>query len=145
MPSETEGPGTDPLSLWEGERWQPLEWKMTFECVLSCVRLFATPWSVAPQAPLSMGFSRQESWSGWPFPPPGDLPNPGIKPHPLHLSPALAGGFFTTSATREVFTDSFLRFQMVLSMVIRMWSLFNWYHEYNPLAKGKQTCLLPRD
>ena len=44
------------------------------------VQLFATPWTVAHQAPLSMGFSRQEYWSGLPFPPPGDLPNPGIKP-----------------------------------------------------------------
>ena len=44
------------------------------------VQLFATPWTVAHQAPLSMGFSRQEYWSGLPFPSPGDLPNPGIKP-----------------------------------------------------------------
>ena len=47
---------------------------------LSRVRLFATPWTVARQAPLSMGFSRQEYWSGLPFPSPGDLPNPGIEP-----------------------------------------------------------------
>ena len=47
---------------------------------LSHVQLFATPWTVAHQAPLSMGFSRQEYWSGLPFPSPGDLPNPGIKP-----------------------------------------------------------------
>ena len=53
---------------------------------------FATPWTVACQAPLSMGFPRQEYWSGLPFPSPGDLPNPGIEP----LSPALEGGFFTT-------------------------------------------------
>ena len=46
---------------------------------LSCVRLFATPWAVAHQAPPSMGFSRQEYWSGLPFPSPGDLPDPGIK------------------------------------------------------------------
>ena len=52
---------------------------------LSRVRLFATPWTVAYQAPLSMGFSRQECWSGLPFPSPGDLPDPGIKPG----SPAL--------------------------------------------------------
>ena len=44
----------------------------------SCVRLSATLWDVAPQAPLSMGFLRQEYWSGLPFPPPGDLPDPGI-------------------------------------------------------------------
>ena len=52
---------------------------------LSRVRLFATPWTIAYQAPLSMGFSRQEYWSGLPFPSPGDLPYPGIKPR----SPAL--------------------------------------------------------
>ena len=50
-------------------------------CVLlSCVWLFATPWAVASQAPLSMRFSRQEYWSGLPFPSPGDLPNPGMEP-----------------------------------------------------------------
>ena len=53
--------------------------------VLSCVQLFATPWTVAHQAPPSMEFSRQEYWSGLPFPPLGDLPNPGIEPG----SPAL--------------------------------------------------------
>ena len=47
---------------------------------LSRVRLFGTPWTVAYQAPLSVGFSRQEYWSGLPFPSPGDLPNPGIEP-----------------------------------------------------------------
>ena len=46
---------------------------------LSCVWLFVTPWTVAHQAPLSMGFSRQEYWSGLPFPSPGDLPDPGIE------------------------------------------------------------------
>ena len=58
------------------------------ECLVSCfshVQFFLTLWTVACQAPLSRGFSRQESWSGLPFPPPGDLPNPGIKPG----SPAL--------------------------------------------------------
>ena len=52
---------------------------------LSRVRLFATPWTVAYEAPLSMEFSRQFYWSGYPFPSPGDLPNTGIKPR----SPAL--------------------------------------------------------
>ena len=47
---------------------------------LSRVQLFATPWTVAHQAPLSMGFSRPEYWSGLPFPSPTDLPNPGIEP-----------------------------------------------------------------
>ena len=63
-------------------------------CVLSRVQLFATPWTVARQAPLSMEFSRQEYWSGLPCPPPGDLPHPGIKPK-SPASPALTGGFFT--------------------------------------------------
>jgi len=67
---------------------------------LSHFLLFATPWTVVYQAPLSMGFSRQEYWSGFPFPPPGDLPGPGIKPMSL-MFPALAGGFFTTSTTWE--------------------------------------------
>ena len=58
----------------------------------SRVRLFATLWAVGHQAPLSMGFSRPEYWSGVPCPPPGDLPDPGIEPEPL-TSPALAGGF----------------------------------------------------
>ena len=48
--------------------------------LLSCVRLFVTPWTVARQAPLSKGFSRQEYWSGLPFPFPGDLPGPEIEP-----------------------------------------------------------------
>ena len=64
------------------------------------VQLFVTPWTIACQAPLSMGFSRQEHWSGFPCPSPGDLPDPGIKPSSL-TSPALAGGFFTSSATWE--------------------------------------------
>ena len=92
-------------------RW-PKHWSFSFiispsnECcagcvVLSCfsrVRLFATAWTVARQAPLSIGFSRQEHCSGLPFPSPGDLHDPGIEPR----SPALAGRFLTTSATREV-------------------------------------------
>ena len=51
---------------------------------LACVRLFATPWTVARQAPLSMGLSWQEYWSGFSFPPPGDLPDQGSSPHLLH-------------------------------------------------------------
>ena len=59
----------------------------------SHVLLFVTPWTVAHPAPLPMGFSRPEYWSGRPFPPPGDLPDPGIKPTSL-MSPALPGRFF---------------------------------------------------
>ena len=60
--------------------------------LLSHVQLFVTPWTAACQAPLFMGFPRQEFWSGLPFPSPRDLPDPGIEP----VSPALAGGFFAT-------------------------------------------------
>ena len=62
----------------------------------SRVWLFATPWTIAHQAPLSVGVSRQEYWSGLPCPPPGDLLVPGIEPASL-VSPAAAGMFFTTS------------------------------------------------
>ena len=71
--------------------------------MLSCfsnVQLFVTPWTVALQAPLTVGFSTQEYQSGLLCPQPGDLPDPGIEPASL-MSPALAGGFFTTSAIWE--------------------------------------------
>ena len=61
-------------------------------CMLSRVWVFETLWTVARQVPLSIGFSRQEYWSGLQSPPPGDLPDPGIEP----ASPALAGELFTT-------------------------------------------------
>ena len=70
---------------------------------LNCVQVFATLWNVVYQAPLSMGVSRQEYWSGLPFIPPGDLPDPGIELS-SPVSPALAGGFFTTSSTWEAHT-----------------------------------------
>ena len=60
--------------------------------MLGHVQHFVTLWTVAHQVPLSMGLSEKEYWSGLPFPPPGDLPDPGIEPE----SPGLAGGFFTT-------------------------------------------------
>ena len=69
-----------------------------FLCAQSCPPLCCGTWAVARQAPLSMGYPRQESWSGLPFSTQGDLPDPGIEPMSL-ASPALAGGFFTTSTT----------------------------------------------
>ena len=74
---------------------------------LSRVWLFVTLWTVALQAPLSMGFSRQEYWSGLPCPPPGDLPDPGTEPVSLK-SPALASGLFATSTTWEVLTGPYI-------------------------------------
>ena len=72
-------------------------------CMLSHfsrVQLSVTPWIIAHEAPLSMGFCRQEYWSELPCSPPGDLPDPGIKPTSL-MSPPLAGRFFTTNITQE--------------------------------------------
>ena len=66
----------------------------------SHVQLFRTLWIVAHQAPLSIGFSRQEFWRGLPCTPPGNLPDPGIEPTSLK-SALLAGKYFTTSATCE--------------------------------------------
>ena len=69
-------------------------------CVFSRVQLFVALWTVAHQDPLSVGFSRQEYWSGLPFPTPGDLPSLGIE-HASLASSALAGRCFTTSATQD--------------------------------------------
>ena len=66
---------------------------------LSRVRLFATPWTVAYQAPPSMGFFRQEYWSGFPFPSPGDLPNPGVEPR----FPALEANALTSEPPGKSF------------------------------------------
>ena len=78
----------------------------------SRVWLLATTWPVARKAPLSMGFPRQEYWGGLPFPPLGNLPNPGIKP----VSPALAGRFFTTEPPEKPFTG---RSSIILDSVLR--------------------------
>ena len=73
------------------------------ECVLSHVQFFATSWTAARQAPLSMGFPRQDYWSGFPFPPPGDPPRPGIEP----MSPALAKQVLYHSATWEALVNPY--------------------------------------
>ena len=82
------------------------QWSLTLYAMLSHfshVQPFSPLWTIAHQAPLSMGFSRQEYQSGLSCPPPGDLPEPGIEPASLK-SPALVGRFFTTSATWEAQT-----------------------------------------
>ena len=76
----------------------PYTWILCVLSSFSRVQLFVTLWTVARQAPLSVGFSRQESWSGLPCPPPGDLPDPGIEPG----SPALGVWSFSPWTTREV-------------------------------------------
>ena len=73
---------------------------------LSRVQLFVTPWTIAYQAPLSMGFSRQEYWSGVPFPSPGDLPNPGIESR----SPALEADALPSEPPGKPKRDVFMAF-----------------------------------
>ena len=85
--------------------------------MFSHVQVFATPWTVARQAPLSIGLSRQECWSGVPIPPLGNLPNPGIE-HASFMFPALAGGYFTTGATWET-----LLFKIVIYIFGLSWWL----------------------
>ena len=85
---------------------------------LSHVWLFAAPWTVTHQAPLSIRFSRQEYWNGLPFPTPGDIPDPGIKPASF-ASPALVGGFFTTNATWEAPTITLVWFTCAVLLLHR--------------------------
>ena len=84
----------------------------------SHIRLFAIPWAVACQAPLSMGFPRQEYWSGLPLPSSGDLPNSGIKP----VSPVVAGRFFTPEPLgKSLYSLSkFQLYNVVLSAIVTM-------------------------
>ena len=90
-------------------------------CILSCfsrVRLFATLCTVPHHAPLSMAFSRQEYWSGLPFPSPGDPPDPRIETESL-MSPALAGSFFSTEPPRKPILSCIKKF--FLKLKLRVW------------------------
>ena len=99
--------------------WESHNWKAkanvcvcVFMCLLSSVWLFPTSWTVAHQAPLSMGFPRQEYWSGFPFLPPGDLPNAGIE-STSPAFPVLAGRFFATLEAQALiysWSESLFRF-----------------------------------
>ena len=89
--------------LYHWTTWEALMYTCLGVCMLSCfshVWLFTTLWTVAHQAPLFSGFSQQECWSGSPFLPPGDLPNPGIKPTSPTI-PALAGGSIPLAPPRK--------------------------------------------
>ena len=92
---------------------------------------FTAPWTVTCQAPLSMGFPRQEYWSGWPFPPPGDLPNPGTKP----TSPALAGGFFTTEQLGKPKKAGLLDLQDLFLAALNLWKFRHPKHRAGPHGK----------
>ena len=107
---------------------------MKSEVAQSCPTL-CDPWTVAHQAPLSMGFSRQEYWSGLPFPSPGDLPNPGIEPR----SPTLQADNFNLYATREAlkykntvsqktpYRDTELQIQVLTSKISKRGKESSWF------------------
>ena len=82
----------------------------------SCLTL-VTPWTVAHQAPLSMGFPRQENWNGWPFPSPGDLSDPGIE----LLSPVLEGDILSTGQPENLFET------ICLAYVLEEEEIFSFY------------------
>ena len=85
-------------------------------CVFSRVWLFATPWTVASQAPLFMGFLGQEYWSGWPFHPPGNLPDPNIEPTSISCVSCIAGGFFTAEPSgKECISHEYLKISYVFT------------------------------
>ena len=95
---------------------------------LSCVWLFAMSWTIAHQAPVSTGLSRQECWSGLPLPSPGDLSNPGMEPM-SPVSPALAGKFFYHCATWEalLYTKYYLNALLLLSLTVIIWDKYYYY------------------
>ena len=95
----------------------------TVFCVLSRVQLFATPWIVDNEAPLSIGFSRQVYWSGLPFPTPGDLPHPWVKSE-CPASPAVAGGFFTTEPPGKPSCSVLLYFSRYYIVRLKMFLFF---------------------
>ena len=107
---------------------------------LSHVRLFATPWTVAYQAPPPMGFSRQEYWSGLLFSSPGDLPNPGIEP----WSSALWADAFTIWATREVQVCVCVCTHLLGMSVCRCIATGTWWFNCNfsPVTRIIRQCLL---
>ena len=114
-----------PLNLVKKEKWK---------CCFSHVQFFWTLWTVAHQIPLSVEFSRQEHWSGLPCPPPGDVLNPGIEPACL-MSPALADGFFTTSATCEEWLISALQAELLQRLLKVSSGSSTWF---NPCRGGWQ-------
>ena len=114
----------------------------------SCVWLCETLWTVACQAPLSLGFSKPEYWSGLPCSPPGYIPNPGIEP----ASPVLAGGFFTTESSGKpkkivkrnenqgLVTSLLLVVAQTVNNLPAMWETWVWFlHLEDSLEKGTIT------
>ena len=94
-------------------------------CICSVMSSSATPWTAACQGPLSLEFSRQEYWSGLPFPPPGDLPDPGIEPTSL-VSPPLAGGCSNDFLSRLLTPQSPLLFSVSVTLANWTWPQGYW-------------------
>ena len=99
---------TSPLSEWKKfiPKWNP---SFLVYSAVSNSQLFATPWTVARQDPVSMRFPKQEYWSGLPFPPPGDLPNPGIKPK-SPVSPELQADSLPLSHQGSLWVEQMVAF-----------------------------------
>ena len=108
-------------------------------CMLRCVSLFVTPWTVACQAPLSKGFPRQEYWGGLPFPNSEDLPDSEIEPTSL-LSPALAGRFFTTSSTSIIWEAKHYKLYKIQNSISKRHPTYLAYvkNSYNSATKTIQ-------
>ena len=110
-----------------------VEWALCVLSLFSCVRLFATTWNVVHQSPLSMGFSRQEYWSGLLFPLPGNLHNSVIK-STSPASPLLAGRFLTAELPRKPYQDCcsvILSLSLFLSVLFWLWYHNNATHKMN--------------
>ena len=101
-------------------------------CVLSPFLLFVTPWAIACQVPLYLGFPRQEYWHVLPFPPPGHLPDPGIEP----TSPALAGRFFTTVSPGKLWIINLVNEPFNNHLLIKSLHLHNLPSSFFPVMFG---------
>ena len=108
---------------------------------ISCAKLLQSYLTTdCSQAPLSMGFSREEYWSELPCPPPGDLPNPGTEPASL-TSPALAGGFFTTSASWKAQGEGSGRISWSSSISLYyplVWYLRSWARQHQEQSNQRE-------
>ena len=118
-----------------------MKWR-TKEKLLSRVRLFATPWTVAHQAPRSMGFSRQEYWSGLSFPSLGKLPDPGIEPRPPELQ---ADALLSEPPGKPThWTSSRAQIEVILSgwkrMIFPLTESYEWSFSGKKLGRGKYQC-----
>ena len=111
------------------------------ECVLSRFSIIVTLWTIACQAPLSMGVSRQECWSGLPCPPPGDCPYSGIEPSSF-MSLALAGRFFTTSSAWEAPSSNQIAAQLTEKLEIAVFVL-QIETSYSIMGAASETILSP--